>query len=414
MRFYNLLILLFIPLFIYGQTDSFDRKKFMKEVKETVKMKNYSKVTDLIKKAAATYPEVDSDAELHNIWMNANYNLALAENTKIYLAKNPDTLKYMDYIYKMYECGLKCDSIECQPNAKGKVKHKYRKNVAEKLSFYRKNFENAGKFFYNKRDYVKAYSYIDRYISTLDAYNEIMSDKSDDYQKESRTDRNILDMSVLAVLAAYATADYNSVIKYLPLALNDNDKREYILEIATKAYLQTGNQEGYMKSLDTGFWEYPKNEYFFASLLKHCNERNDFDTAMAYIRRVVELCPQNHTYWYIKGKEERLLNMPDSAIVSFTRAVELKIDEAEAYSSLADIYIMKAQQLDATIKSPSADPQYEEKKRLLTDYYQKACTCYEKAREYDSENTDLWLLGLKEAYFKLNKGKELQNLERLR
>ena len=41
-----------------------------------------------------------------------------------------------------------------------------------------------------------------------------------------------------------------------------------------------------------------------------------------------------------------------------------------------------------------------------------ACLNYESAREYSPEKGDLWLEGLKECYYKLNKGRELKLLEK--
>ncbi len=407
MRFCNLLIFFICSIFVYGQADAFDRKKFMKEVKENVKAENYSQVDNLIKDAVTAYPEVAADAELHNIWMNANYNLALAENRKIYLANNPDTLKYMEYIYKMYEYGLRCDSLEGIPNENNKIRRKYRKNISAKFNFFRKNFENAGKYFYNKKDYTRAYSYIDMYISSEGKCGDIIAATSD--KKKTTPNKTIQDMSVLAVLSAYATEQYDSVIRYLPVALNDTDKRGYLIEIGCKSYQQRQRTDEYLALLHTGFEEFPSNDYFFASLIKYYNDRNDFAKSLDYTRRMTELYPNNYTYWYIKGKEERYLNMPDSAIVSYEKVLRIKNDEAETYAALGDIYIVKAQELDAQLTA--SDPQYLEKKRGITEYYTKACNYYENARHYNSENTSLWLAGLKEAYFKLNRGKELRKLE---
>ncbi len=413
MKVFYLLIFLFVSFGGFAQESDFNRKKLMKEIKESVKAENYSKADKQIGDAMAKHPEVRTDAELYNMWMNANYDLALAENRKIYLANNPDTLKYMEYIYKMYAYGLKCDSLEGIPNEKNKIKRKYRKNISAKFNFFRKNFENAGKYFYNKKNYKLAYSYIDMYISSESKCGEIIAAASDG-KKQTKMSADLQNMNVLAVLSAYATANYDAVIKYLPVALNDSSKRAYLLEIGCKSYQQLLRTDDYVALLDEGFSEFPKNDYFYASLIKHYNERNDFAKALTYTLKMTELCPENYTYWYVKGKEERFLNMLDSAIISYERVLQIKNDEAETYASLGDIYIIKAQRVDAELTVPATDPQYAEKKRLMTEYYTKACDYYEKARHYNGENTALWLAGLKEAYFKLNKGKELRKLEQIK
>ncbi len=410
MKIFYLLIFLFVSFGGFAQESDFNRKKLLKEVKESVKADNYSKADKQISDAISKYPEARDDAELYNMWMNANYNLALAENRKIYLANNPDTLKYMEYIYKMYAYGLKCDSLEGIPNEKNKIKRKYRKNISAKFDFFRKNFENAGKYFYNKKNYKLAYSYINMYISSESKCGEIIAAASDGKTKAT-ANPNLQNMTVLAVLSAYATANYDAVVRYLPVVLEDTAKRAYLLEIGCKSYQQLERTDDYVALLDRGFQEFPKNDYFYVSLIKHYNDRNDFATALKYTRKMTKLSPENHTYWYIKGKEERFLDMLDSAIVSYERVLRIKNDEAETYASLGDIYIIKAQRADAELTAPATDPQYAAKKRVITEYYIKACGYYEKVRQYNEENTSLWLAGLKEAYFKLNNGKELRKLE---
>ncbi len=413
MKIFYLLIFLFVSFGGFAQESEFNRKKLMKEVKESVKAENYSKADKQISDAMAKHPEMRTDTEFYNMWMNANYNLALAENRKIYLANNPDTLKYMEYIYKMYAYGLKCDSLEGIPNEKNKVKRKYRKNISAKFNFFRKNFENAGKYFYNKKNYKLAYSYINMYISSESKCGEIIAAGSDGKTKTT-ANPNLRNMTVLAMLSAYATANYEAVVRFLPVVLEDTTKRAYLLEIGCKSYQQLERTDDYVALLDRGFQEFPKNDYFYVSLIKHYNDRNDFATALKYTRKMTELCPENYTYWYIRGKEERFLDMLDSAIVSYERVLQIKNDEAETYASLGDIYIIKAQRADAELTTPATDPQYAEKKRVITEYYAKACGYYEKARQYNEENTSLWLAGLKEAYFKLNKGKELRKLEMIK
>lgn len=160
------LVLLLNIFVLNAQTSDYNRKGLLKELRGYIKADNYTKVDALIKSTISKHSEAKSDAELYNIWMNANYNLALAENRKIYLSTNPDTVKYMDYIYEVFSDGLKCDSISRIPDSKGRVKRKFIKNINEKFSFFATNLENAGKFFYAKRDYRRTCKFVEMCIMT--------------------------------------------------------------------------------------------------------------------------------------------------------------------------------------------------------------------------------------------------------
>ena len=96
------LVLLLNIFVLNAQTSDYNRKGLLKDLRGYIKADNYTKVDALIKSTISKHSEAKSDAELYNIWMNANYNLALAENRKIYLSTNPDTVKYMDYIYEVF------------------------------------------------------------------------------------------------------------------------------------------------------------------------------------------------------------------------------------------------------------------------------------------------------------------------
>ena len=56
---------------------------------------------------------------------------------------------------------------------------------------------------------------------------------------------------------------------------------------------------------------------------------------------------------------------------------------------------------------------YVKHRRQLNNYYTRAMKSFEQARQFGGDTaSSLWLSGLRETYYKLNKGKELKALER--
>jgi tetratricopeptide (TPR) repeat protein len=166
-----------------------------------------------------------------------------------------------------------------------------------------------------------------------------------------------------------------------------------------------------VRLLENGFYAYPESDYFFITLVKHYNDQGDYDKALPKILKMTELQPNHRDHWYMAGKEQMLLGDDDSALISFSRCIQLKADDAESYSAMGNIYLHKAHEAYAQFNTPLSDPTYAERKTAVTQLYQQACNAFEQARLFDQLHPDLWLSGLREAYFKLNKGKELRVLE---
>jgi len=399
-----------------AQESDYDRKNLLKELRGYMKADNYSKVDNALKSAMAKYSEAKSDAELYNMWMNANYNLALAENKKIYLSSSQDTVKYMDYIYNTFAYGVVCDSLDRLPNHKGKIKRKFRDNIKERLNFFQKNMENAGRFFYRRKDYKRAYSCIDLYLKVKYMNNDDVSFCDSLVEaKHGAFEEKDKKLVVLAVFSAYSLDKYENVVKYYPLALDDSVKRSTILELACKSFEQLGMVDKYSDLLEYGFERYSVNEYFFASLIKLYNDKKDYETALRFARDAVYKNPGNRNYWFVKATEEQMLELVDSAIISYSNAIKIQPADAESYSCIADIYLKKAhdedKRLTISFEHSLTPKEYSTAKAKLKSLYIKACENYELARVYGGELTDLWLEGLKECYYKLNRGKDLRDLE---
>lgn len=401
-------MLTFISAAKAQEPTEYKRKSVMKEINSNIKSENYQKADELVRNAISKYNEARDDAEYYNMEVNIQYQLVLSENRKMYLKSNPDTTKYFGHILNMYRYGLLCDSLDARPDEKGNVKLAYRDNVSSKMKAFRNNLCSAGKYHYKKKNYKDAFEFLDMYISTIGS-PLLAEAKTTNSEKESGNDS--IKLSQLAVLSAYASGNFRNVTKYLSTALLDSTTREHIYEVGSISYSELGDSSNMLNMLSNGFREYPRKEYFYTYLIKYYNDQEEYAKALETARRAATYNTDNYKCWYIKGKVERCMNLQDSAISSFSHAIEIKPDDAEAYSSIGNIYMEKAYELYRSLNLSVTDPLYAESKKRINSLYGKACEYYENARKYDEPNTELWLPYLKEIYFKLNKGKELKALE---
>lgn len=379
--------------------------KIMKEARTAVKSSNFAQAESVLEKAMNSSDEARNDASLHFMLMNVEHGLVDAENRKIYLKNNPDTAKYFSYIYKVYKYGLSCDSLDRLPDRKGKVRPRYSSGISSRLLFYRNNVKSAGKYFYKKGKYSDAYKYFDLYLETM--HNPLVCDV-----KDAKPDADSLDIMRLAVYSAYNSSAYSNVKKYISVVMEDTISYTTFCQIGSNASFALGDTLEAIDYLNKGWKADPSREYFYITLVECQIDRKQYDKAYTTVCTQLDRTPQNRRLWYIKGKCLQCMDSLDSAIASYERAVAIQNDDTLSYSSMGDIYVIKAQQTYHANNFKAGTTSYSQLKKQETEFYKKALGNYEKARSFAPNNPILWYEGLREVYFKLNMGKQLNKLEK--
>ena len=378
----------------YGQTP-YKRSALVRELKYNIKDGEYKKAIENVKRAFEQYPEqTRQDAEYYYYNVLANYNLGLEEAKKMYLQDKQDTTKFFGYVYTMVVDALTCDSLGKIPNEKGRVNNKYHKEMQNILAVNVPKLPAASKYFFQKTDYGKAYDFADLFISLNDSVDEEVST-----------------VATVAVLSAYANNEYKKAVKHSRAALTDSLRHEQLLEVVCLCYDQLKDTVSYERRLEEGTHLYPKNRYFYASLTNLYNSQHKYNKALETIKEVIKADCCNRDLWYIKGTEEMHLSELDSALCSFIRVTEIQEDDAESHSHIGNIYLIKSHKIYEQQKSAKGK-ELKALKDELNNTYRNARNAYEQARKYAEQRTELWLLGLKEVYYKLNMGKELMSLEK--
>lgn len=400
------LVLGLISLTIEAQ-EPFNKKKTIKEVKAQLKAERYSQAEDLLGKAMkAENKEAMEDAELHYLRLQTLQGLATAENRNMFLNTRPDTAKYFTYIYRIYEFGFSCDSLDRLPDAKGRVRPNYTTHVVSLLSAYRNNIKSAGKYYYKKNKFDEAYRFFDLYLTTL--HHPLIT-----AAKDYKPDEDTLTLANLAVFSAYNASKFKQVMKYLPTAMKDRTDYALLCQIGSKSCMELVDTIGAVGYLQEGWKTDAKQEFFYINLIDYHVERHEYVEAINIIEQQLEVEPQKRLLWFLKGKCEQCIDSVDLAVESYQKAVELQPDDALSYSSLGGIFIDKARKVYDINNNKPGTQAYTKAKNAQNKIYQQAQECLENARKYAPHDPSLWHEGLMEVYYKLNLGKELQELEKI-
>ena len=398
MRFFRIissLVLIFTMSLSAIAQVPYKRNKVIKELKYNIKDEDYKKALENVQRAFNEHPqETLNDADYYYYKTLANHNLALIEAKKVYLQDKPDTVKYFGFLYEALKDGLKCDSLANLSIPKGKTENKFHKELTQILTLNNSKLPAAAKFFFQKKDYTKAFNYADLYVAMSDS-----------------VDAEVSTVATVAVLSAYAQNNYQNAVKNKDAALFDSNRHEQILEVVCTCYENLKDTVSLEPHLTDGVGKYPRNKYFYATLVNLYNTQNKYSKALEVVDNAIAADCCNRDLWFIKGTEQMHLSDRDSALLSFQKAVELKEDDAESYSNIGNINLHRAHVLyekQKTLKGKELKATKAEMNKALT----AAKQAFEAARKYAEDNRSLWLGGLQEVYYKLNMGKELMQLEK--
>lgn len=392
----------------------YKRSAVVKSVKENLKSKAFDKADKELTAAFAKYPETQNDKQLLNYKVTALYELALGENRKIYLNTKPDTAKYFSYITSMYDYAMRCDSVDALPDSKGKVRISYRSGIADKLMTLRKNLAAGSRFFYKKKEYAKSLAAACNYIQSK-THDVLTQGK---YASAVGSENDLTEISTIATLSAYSLGRHADVIKYVQSAKQDTAHLVQLLEIQCRSYSALNDTVLFRHSLYEGFEADHTYEFFYMTLFRHyidgTRDVAKLDSAFAVTDAMLAKGDSSRICWYIRGKILVDKSHYTEAQKCFLKAIEKQQDDAESYSAIADIYLHEAKQADLKFNIPVTHRNYYREKKKIDAIYVKAAENYELARRYSPKDSQLWLNGLKEVYFRLNKGNELKQLERVK
>ena len=149
MKKYILYILIFfLPQCVMGQ------KKAISQARDFVKsgssLDNAEKLmTDLLKDSTNRSNE--------KVWLTlfeAQQKQYDQGNEKLYLKQKYDTASLFNLTKRMFATLEGLDSLDMKPDAKGRIKFKYRDHSAELLNQYRPNLYFGGLYFIKKQNYL--------------------------------------------------------------------------------------------------------------------------------------------------------------------------------------------------------------------------------------------------------------------
>ena len=400
---------LFTVALLFG---AFTASAQLSVVKEAKSLKKKPAEAAKVLEAALTNPETANDP---NTWQLAgDFQKAMydEENMKMYLPDGKaDTNKLYNSLVKLFEYYLKCDEVEQAGIANGTIKKaKLRKKNAETLLQLRPNLVNGGVEAFNVNDFAKAQKYFGLYVDVIE--NPMFADQAAVLKADTLN-------SIYANYAAMAAGmrdpkDAEAVIKYGNIGkLSDSEGWRSLMFMADiYGNKETGDSIKWLEVIKEGSERFPEQDYFVGNIMDYYLQKGMVDEGLAQIDKMLAVKESDY-YLYVKGV--LLYEKKDYAAAHATLdKVIAKGGElvAEAYAKQGDCYFFPAQVIVEENSTLSIDdPKYNANEAKIREAYEKSRPYYEKAKELEPNNQQIWGQMLLRIYWTLNKA-EYEALEK--
>lgn len=391
-------ISVFSAINIYAQNETLSAKQAKAAIK-TIKqnLKSGQKLDESAKLIAPLLKQHPYSAEASNYDMAGRIQQGIyeAENRKLYLKKNYDTLKLYNAYYNMFTLYMQCDSVESITG-----KFSFRRKNQKTLLPLRSNILYIGQSHLHRRHWSEACRFLDLYQTT--ATHSLFADEN------LQNDTLLPYAEYLVVQAAVQMGDNERIKSHALLAERNDTYGEYSLEQLCRAYSVDADPTFYVGALESGVRRFPKNPYFFAHLVDYYNSCQNFQGALDYAETMVNRDSTNAYYLFVKGYVLQQMERYDEAIPVLEKAYAKDSLHRPTVMSLGFCYFSKA---GSMYKNLFVNRNKRGYRASMDGLYAKARRYFEQLRRAYPDERDIWYDWLYTIYYRMNLGTELQELE---
>ena len=362
-------------------------------------------------KAALQHDETKDDAKT---WFTAGQieNLQFdKENTKQILGQQPDEAVMYNALYGVYPYFSKAYDLDKLPDAKGKVKPKFTKDMKAITRANMPYYMNGGIYFYEQENFKRAYEFFDQYVVISDSP---LMKEGEPVNPAAPIDSSYIYANYYAAIAAMlATADSETTTKALIRACKSDFRQNEMYQFLASIYQTEGDMVNYEKTLQEGNAIFPTDSYFLLSLIGIFIDSEQNDKALDYILKAIQIEPTNAQLYSVAGTVYEIGAKDfDKAEEYFIKSIELNGEDSETQFSLGRIYHNQAvAQLD--IAQEIADvKKYNEEREKAKDFFRKAMPYIEKAFQLNPDHLET-KIALRNIYYNLDMGDKLDEIDKL-
>lgn len=288
---------------------------------------------------------------------------------------------------------LKVLPLDSVPDAKGKVKPKYSKDIIKLIKGHYMDLDNAARNLNEAGDFKGAYEAWELML-TLPTNKELGTNAPEALPDSTRGQIRFF-QGIVAHQGHNNEASLQAFEDALALGYDKPDVYNYAISKASDLK-DTGKMakianEAYQKFGDTQYINYIVNDKI---------QNKQYDEAKAMLDDLIAQNPGAANLYYVKGVILASIEHYDDSATALRKAIELDPQNAAYITLLGDVIKSQGVKLDESAPQGREYNQYFQDK--IMPLFAEACTYYEKAIEIDPDNAKQNLQSLRQLYYVLS------------
>lgn len=398
--------IVFILILVMSVTSSFSQKKNVSQAKNKALMENpdFAAARKLIEPAL----QDPTTKDLASTWHTAGligYQENEAELKKQMLGQKFDADVKGKAIMESYGYFLKAYELDGLPDAKGKIKPKFQKDIKNKIKEYyttQANLVAYGASLFERKKYDETIKVFETYlgIPALPMMNN-----------EIKLDSTYYMIKYFTGIAAINGGMHDKAIAYLEDLKDDGYEELVVHQLLYDEYLKRKDTVNFVRVLKEGYKKFPKEAYFLENLINYYIYTNQSKEAIVYLNSAIEREPNRAEYQYIKGNLDESMGNIDAAMASFEKAIEIDPKLADAWAGKGRLIYNKAVQMADAANEIKDNKKYNAAKKEADAVFEQSVPFFKKAAELKPDVRE-YKQTLKTLYYRLKKDKEFEAIEK--
>jgi len=322
------------------------------------------------------------------------------------LLKMPfDTLAKGTALMESYNYYLEALKLEQVPDAKGKVKLRYSKDIKTNLKDYysiQQNLIAYGAYQFEKKNFEGA-------VKTFEAFLEIP--KLPIMNNEIKMDSTY---NMITYYTAVSSANAKMHDKAIAIYESLKDKKyetKSVYQSLYQEYVDKKDTVNFVKTLKEGTELFPSDVWFLQNLINYYIFSGKTKEALAYLDKAIAREPNLAHYRYVKGNLDESLGNTEEAIAAFDKAIELEPTMADAYAGKGRLYFNKAVKMSDESNKIKDNRLYNIEAKKVDDAFRISLPFFKKAAELNPKEVE-FKKTLKTLYYRLKMDAEFEAVKK--
>ncbi len=307
-------------------------------------------------------------------------------------------------VMESYAYFVKADSLDQLPDAKGRVKPKFRKEIKRMMKeYYAYDLISYGAALFDERKYNEALNVFNSFLAIPDMPLS---------EGEIPKDSTYYMIAYFAGIAASQGGNSEEAIRHFTNLKDKDYETLTVYQFLHEEYKQREDTVNFINVLKEGSEKFPNEPWFLQNLINFYIYSNQPEIALSYLNTAVERDPNMAQYRFVEGGLYESLKDNEKAEVAYLKAIELDPTLASAHEALGRLHYNAAVAiLDAADELITDRKAYAAEQSRAKAEFEAALPFYSKAHELSPDEMGYKVM-LRALYYRLGMDAEYEAIDK--